>query len=67
MRSEHLTRTAVGGRTPKRPPSYDEAVDEAPDLIEAEPVDIERGTPSDARCSVESVPVGDDDPPLFED
>lgn len=58
---------AVNGNAPKRPPTYDEAVDEAPDLIEAEPVEIERGTPAAERNSVESVPTRDDDPPLFED
>lgn len=59
----------LSGRAgPKRPLSYDEGVDEAPDLIETEPVEIERSTPAGERSSVQSEPVDDDvPPPLFED
>lgn len=49
----------------KRPFSYSEEADEAPKLLDEEPVDVEESTPADKRSSVESVDT-DDEPPVFE-
>lgn len=57
-----------GSAGPKRPLSYNEGVDEAPNLIESEPVEIEKSTPAGERTSVQSEPADDDfAPPLYED
>jgi len=56
------------GKGPKRPYSYNEGTDEAPKLLEEEPVDIEESNPADKRTSVESVESDDEKtPPLFEE
>jgi hypothetical protein len=56
-----------GDNGPKRPPSYSEEVDEAPKLLDEEPVDVEKDHPADKRSSVEGEPEDNGKaPPLFE-
>lgn len=51
----------------KRPFSYSEETDEAPKVLDEEPVDIEESNPAEKRSSVESIdPEDDDEPPVFE-
>lgn len=64
------------GRAPRKPMcprdprfSYEEDVDEAPQVIEEEPVDIERETPAAPRedTAIEKSPdPPQDPPPIFE-
>ncbi len=56
-------------RKPRGRFSYGEDVDEAPKLLNEEPVDVEAGTPAEDRSSVESVPPEPDrtSPPAFEE
>lgn len=62
------SRTRGGTDGPKRPPTYAEDVDEAPKLLEEEPVDIEESNPAGQRDSVQSVPPEKEKaPPLFEE
>ena len=53
-------------KKPKRPYSYNEGADEAPKLIDEEPVDVEESTPAEERQSEESVPPPSKMPPVFE-
>lgn len=55
------------GKPPKRPPGYDEGVNEAPDALDAEAVEVEEAIPADERTSVESVKPADTVPPVFEE
>lgn len=55
------------GKKPKRPYSYSEGTDEAPKLIDEEPVDIEESTPAEERQSEETVPPVRKMPPVFEE
>lgn len=56
------------GEGPKRPYSYSEGADEAPKLIDEEPVEIEESIPAEKRSSIEGVePEDENTPPLFEE
>ena len=59
--------TPPRGKKPKRPYSYNEGADEAPKLLDEEPVDIEESTPAEERESEESVPPTSKTPPVFEE
>ena len=61
--------TAEGprGKKPKRPYSYNEGTDEAPKLIDEEPVDVEESTPAEERQSEETIPPPRKMPPVFEE
>jgi len=53
---------------PKRPLSYSEGTDEAPQLLDEESVDVEKSTPADKRTSIESVEKDEENaPPIFEE
>ena len=56
---------------PKRRPrhySYDESVDEAPRLIEDEPVEVERAVPAEENESVQKIEKEDEPaPPAFDE
>lgn len=57
-------------RKPKRlrpGTGHAEGVNEAPALLDAERVDIEKPTPAERRSSVEAVPKGRKEPPVFEE
>ena len=55
-------------KKPVRPNAYSEGEDEAPKLIEEEPVDIERDIPDTENQSIESEErQGEAEPPLFEE
>jgi hypothetical protein len=60
--------TPPRSKRPQRPPSYAEEVNEAPTVLDEEPVDVEENHPADKRSSVQGEP---DDaeraPPVFED
>jgi len=65
-----MDRSYKGSRTagPKRRAkhlSYDESVDEAPALIESEPVDVEGAVPAGENDAVEQVEQPDDAPVAF--
>jgi hypothetical protein len=67
-----MSQTASGtpprSKRPQRPPSYNEEADEAPKLLEEEPVDVEESHPAYERSSVQSEPQGrDKEPPVFEE
>ena len=57
--------TMVGPRGRKRHP--DESVDEPAKLIEQEPVEIEKETPSDESRPVENIDENNADTPAFEE
>jgi hypothetical protein len=55
-------------KRPQRPPSYSEEADEAPKLLDEEPVDVEENHPADQRSSVEGQPQDRaKEPPVFEE
>lgn len=55
-------------KKPVRPNAYSEGEDEAPQLIEQEPVDVERDIPDTENEPVESEESGEErEPPLFEE
>lgn len=55
-------------KAPKRPPGYNEEVDEAPGQLDDQPVDVEENHPADQRDSVERAPEeSEKQPPLYED
>ena len=62
-----LGETAGPRKGGRRPFSYSEDADEAPKVLDEEPVDVEKSTPAEKRSSVESVePEDDNAPPAFE-
>ena len=66
MTSGSSLSTSPRDKKPKRPYSYDESADEAPKLLDEEPVDVEESRPAEERESEESVPTPPKMPPVFE-
>lgn len=60
--------TPPRSKRPQRPLSYSEETDEAPKLLDEEPVDVEESNPADKRSSVESESQDrPQEPPVFEE
>ncbi|HEY8161623.1 MAG: hypothetical protein ACR650_11480 [Methylocystis sp.] len=56
-----------GPRKPERPNAYSEGEDEAPKLIEAEIVDVERELPETGNEPVEQIETDETESPDFEE
>jgi hypothetical protein len=68
MHSTSDGKKKTGPKRPARRYSYNESVDEAPELIEDEAVSIEREAPADDTEPIEGVEEKDKPiPPVFED